>query len=252
MAGFVYYIPNVTRRPSYDDLRAAGLGYAFELGRGLVATPVARGPGADASPGIVVADTHRVATEFLGYWPERQTWTPIPDSAAWCGFANEARPAPEDLSRPERIPGHLVELRDGHRWEIPVVRGIAEVDGAIVPYCPLPRRLGVDASGKFAPGELLPEHERLVRGVLGYYDAVREAAADGTYRFAFEDDVVVDLLQANYVLGRAEIVALGLWLWNGDHPARILNAAIDLPGFEKIEKKRAAAGSSTGPGPAGT
>jgi len=247
MAGFVYYLPDKKTNITADAIRAAGLGYAFEekLDGTLRMTvrQVSRGPSGEHA-GVVVGDPFRIAPGRIGFYPAEQEWRQLPQSTAWVGYYRDDPPRPDQLWRKEVLPGHAVELGDGQKWEVPIVRGITEVDGAITPYTPLPRRVDLNEEGAFVPGDVLPCYEGILRGVLTHYDRLVQAYAKQESKVFCDDQVAAELLTTNYCIGRVEIVVLGLFTWNSHHIMDVLNAAIDLPGFEELQKKVEAGGSS--------
>jgi len=242
MAGLLYYLPGKTRAISPKEVVAAGLDYAFErrrdtTGPRFTATPVRNGP--DGKEGVVLADSPSVPR--IGYFQDEQTWRQIPGTEAWVGmFAND-RPKPDDLARREPLPGHPVVLGDGQTWIVPAARNASAVDGQVLFLEAIPRALDLDDDGKWIPGEPLERYRPLWEAVTKYLAVLTEVVADETdeaFRFEIDDQGPIDALAVNYRLGRAECVLLGLLTWGGPYFRLILEAVIDLPGFEAIKKKQ--------------
>jgi len=83
--------------------------------------------------------------------------------------------------------------------------------------------------------------------VIAYFDALVRAAESDERRIQFndKDEIVTKLIGLNYRVAAVEVVMLGLLRWNGPEASEVMGAAMDLPGFEALQKKREAAGSST-------
>lgn len=57
------------------------------------------------------------------YRPSEQSWTPVGDgSLLWIGVDTAELPKPEELARKRKHAGYWVELGDGNRWLVPVIR----------------------------------------------------------------------------------------------------------------------------------
>ena len=249
---FLYFIPGGSNAIDRAKLCEAGLGYVFG-GRcdSFRHVETTRGP-EGTGQGVLVS---LPGENRLGLFPDRQKWQKVPGSQAFVGMYSDADPpAPRQLLQDDPLAGHEVALGDGRRWCVPIALAPAENDGQIVAYSPLPRKMGLDAAGKFTPGDIELKYEGLWAAVAAYQNSMAEgaiAAGEDAERFSFEldDEWAVDVLQANYRLGRAEIVLLGLLTWQGPFVQKILDAASDAPAFELLKKKLDSAGSSSNAGP---
>ena len=127
MAAFLYYIPHGSTGIKFEELQMLGLGYAF--GKELNRRDIKGGP--DRGDGVLFSDGERMPSELLGYFGDRQTWRKIAGLSkdAWVGFYDDQRPAPEDLLRPDPLPGHAIELMDGRKWQIPMAVEATDRDG---------------------------------------------------------------------------------------------------------------------------
>ncbi len=274
MAGLLYFVAGDGREAAKTQrIEELGLKYAFG-DRPPTPCPVSKGP--CGGPGVVMAIDADLDGHALGYYPDKQTWLQIftPSAALpaqWVGCYTDSPPTPEQLQRKQLLPGHLVTLGDGHRWEIPIARTWLEEDGQAAWLVFLPRRMTLDEEGQFTPGNVLPQYGKLWDASAGYFDRLTAAIRAQQKReegkgkreegkkageeeegvsFLVDEDTCVDVLAANYRVGRAEVVLLGLLTWNGPHARNILEAAIDLPGWRQIQKKLESAGSGTGSGSA--
>ena len=282
VAGFLYYLPDRQQVPSFEDLKTAGLGYAFDVGadadqKSLAHRGVQGGP--DGGKGILVASVS-ADQRAIGYHPDRQTWRKLAGKSqhrVWVGHDKENPPAPADLVRAELLPGHEVKLADGHHYTIPVARGIAAGDNGELSgwYHALPRSVDLDDAGQWTYGDVLPRYRWLWELALGWFDVwweaffrVEESETDGEQ----EDDsqgpaargegrdsektlalklydlselatAATAVLAANYRVGKTEVVMLGLF--DGEGPMReILGALIDWPFVVSWFKKKADADSA--------
>lgn len=241
MAGFLYFLPNVSRSNLDAVVKQRGLGYAFDGGR--ASRECQSGPG--GMPGLILADAQRLGDLEAGYYPDRQTWRQIPGVDAWVGYFTARKPIAADLARPKQLQGHFVELLDGGHWLVPMARSYIEEESELRYLCMLPERATLNAQGQWAPGPVIDRFaplwaigERWVdKGMAGtkYGDGVRDSVA---------------AMQVNYVLGEVEADVLGLF--TADHIKEVLDAVIDTPTLRAWQKKRidgAPDGSSSADGP---
>lgn len=251
--GLIYFFPGAGPTLSPADLEARGLGYAFD--RAPDCRQTGRGP--DGGPGLLCSG--QLGGAALSYEASSQRWIEIPGAKApaWVGIWRDSPPpGPADLARPVQLPGHRVELADGREWVAPIVRGVAEDGGEPIAYCPLPREMQLDEEGRLSPGEITKAYQTLWDAAAAFFDTVagplEDPAGDAETRIPIDSNAAVELLAANYFLGPAEVVLLGLLRWNGPEAQRILEAAIDLPSWEQLlKKKRPPDTSSIGNGPPG-
>jgi hypothetical protein len=241
---FLYFIPKATS-PTREELLALGLAHVddYEM-RGCTHGP------ADAN-GVIIA--RKAAGEF-GYYPDKQTWRKRPGDDVHVGFYTDRKPGPEDLLRPDALPGHPVTLADGNAWLVPVVRSFADSSGEIVPLLKLPAKAELGDDGKWTGGQVVDRHQPLLSAAQWWLQVVfsgaDQQAAETALRVTFDFDQAcqhaVSLLAANYRMGAVEAALLGIF--DQELVANILNAAVDLPGFVELGKKKASAGSSTNDG----
>ena len=259
MPGFLYYLPAVSIGVELSAVKKMGFGYAFD--RALNRREVKGGP--DGGDGVLLSDG-RFPSEMLGYWPGKQTWRkiPLPPSAfplPFVGYYTNQRPGPADLAREELIPGHSIELLDGNSWQVPMALAATDQGGATRLANQLPDALDLNDAGEWVHGKILPRYERIEKiaddWLADFLEAFHSSAenADGTYAVKFElkkeiFDAAVEVLSANYAIGRTEAAMLGLMTEAKAYD--VLNKLIDMPGMVELQKKtevRGTCGSSAGP-----
>lgn len=256
MAGFLYYIPGPTEGVSIVDVRAMGLGYAFESGSFAAPGVHANGLG-ENKQGVIVADPKRV--ERIGLYPDKQTWRRIPGrlktQEAWVGFFNEDHPTPKDLARHAQHSGHWVTLNDGNDWLVLAVRQWAIQDGGLVWDYGVPQVVQLDDKGVWSPGPIKNCFEPIWKTACDWEDAKERAAMgeeDGDsplVTFTGGLDAAVQALAVNYVVGPAECALLDLF--TTPTAVAVLDALTDFPHRIELQKKIIAGldGEPTSDGP---
>jgi hypothetical protein len=206
---------------------------------------VLRGP--DQQAGTLICAADRLDAGRLKYRREEQYWHLVEAAgrpAYWIGTINGEEPAPEDLARNKRIPGHLVELADGRNWLCPVARGQAAQDGRMVWYHTLPRTIVLDAESdrQWTEGPVVPRYARLWQLAGAYWQArvgsaMPDAAEGGEVTFDFQEAAAaaVECLTVNYRLSAVEVSMLALL--DTEAPRRILDALIDWPTLVKLSSE---------------
>ena len=243
MPGLLYFLPG-RQHAELKDVAELGLAHAFE--RQLTPRQVT-GTGPDGGPGVICADDTRAPG--FGFHGDRQEWLKIPGNpaGAWVGRYTDQPVLPADLERDETLPGLLVKLADDQEWLVPIARGWAEQDDKVCWYEALPTRTSLDEEGNWTQGEVVARLGPLWRAACRWWDYSFAAGDDQGEKgegetetlqldFAGRNDAAVEVLAANYRLDRAEVALLGLF--DRDTPAGILDAAIDMPGFKELSKKK--------------
>jgi len=209
MGSLLYFIPNVVWIiPDRAALLAAGLDGV--LGGAAVSAAPSEGPG--AANGMFLA----LGSEPAVYRPAAQTWTLRQDGRAWLGFERTAPPGPDDLARPEQLPGHLVRLANGADWLVPAVR-----------LCP-DGRPGVPQTWFLEPGGVRKEVSPAFADL--WADCGRLWAAELALEDADRVRIVHRALGLNYRLATDEINALKLL--NEAAIAGVIAALLDFPTWE--------------------
>ena len=242
MAGFLYYLPGRGPDIKLADVRALGLGYAFDA----QLTPRQCLGGPDNGSGVVIA----AGDQRVGYHKHEQDWRQIPHSSAWIGYYRDERPTPTDLARPELLDGLWITCDDGSQWLIPKARRWEEFDGECYPVCGLPQRLSLAADGQWQLGAVKSRYEQLWRWVCAYEQAFAEAVQshhDGdVVRFTFDaiNDMAIAALQANYRVSASELDLLGIY--DLQIRERIVDALLDVATWRAWVKKKCAALARSG------
>lgn len=272
MSAFLYFLPDQQLPVTREKLIAWGLDYAFD---GVPHHAAASGP--DGQRGVLLCDQPRLEPHVPAYRPEEQPWRKVPREPGsdgpeiHVGYYREAKPTIDDLAREEILPGELVELCDGHQWQVPLVRQ-AFPDGSS--SSALPAYLDVDDDGQIVRGETDPRYQWLFEVCTPFWEAWLagfEAASDrlsllseqsteaerdeaGIFHIdcptLLEDAVRV--LSANYRIGLREAMQLQLWKTDAG-PVDVLKAAcnIELAQLLLLEKKNLLGVLTTSPADVG-
>ena len=236
MSGFLYYLPGPCNGVSIEDVRKAGLGYAFD-GRGW-SCPGVMAHGPDGGQGSMAADPNRV--DKVGCYPNEQTSRKIPGLNAYAVLYTDDKPEPNDLARKEQLTGHWVTLADGNEWLCPIARGAVEEDGAIAWTYRVPQVSVLNDAGDFERGGVAEKYIPLWELATRWFD-VRMGAlleSDGeTVEFSFDGLLksAVEVLACNYVVDAVECDMLGLL--TEENAVAILDALIDMPTRMELLKK---------------
>lgn len=234
MGQFVYYLPgkrNVTEAELSQWLPQ------IEPARGYCQRFTAVGP--DGKGGMLVAG--RQAAGEVQHDADCQTWIECENGTFWLGYKTEAKPTPDDLARDDQISGHWVDMADGSRWHVPILRVIES--GTILPHMHI---ISLTPDGKWV-SLLRPEFIELGQRVLSAWDQFRAAlgfseAEEGNVEISFEAemDLVVDGLRLNYRVSKWEVAAMGLL--NALSLRRVVEALLDLPSLKAMAQKKTADG----------
>lgn len=176
-----------------------------------------RGPG-DLS-GSIIYWCDRDPPRRMGYYPAEQTWHAVGDGKQlWIGIDTDSPPKPEEMKRRLLHGGYDLELGDGNKWAIPVVR---RTDGTTN----LPTDMVFDAAGK------------LQEPLKPAYQQYWEASAEVCQWFFGESETGPDKAQAlrlavgvlglNYRYGINEQAALRLI--DATNFLALLALSVDLP-----------------------
>jgi hypothetical protein len=251
----IYFLPNLRaaeaesqpQRPAI--LKARGLAEVF-TGVPFDCAPCyeLKGNGPGGLPGCVLC-YQTGGGHIPKHWGQHSLlelpWSPIGDgSLLWLAVDPAERPMPEELARKRLCRGYDLELGDGQRWKVPVIR---RPDGASY----LPSAFVRDAAGR--------RTEKLRAEYQAHFDAFREAACwfyGGQDPQTLDREAFIDLsiraLSINYRYTANEQDVLQLV--GQDNYLLMLAAAVDLPAFHETDeaaKKNCARlhGLSISPGP---
>lgn len=213
MERFLYFLPCDKRAIRVEDARELGLEYMLDGDRGLSVRHITGG-GPGGAAGVLFCAASRTPADPTKFSVdvERQTWIQLPKSPVWCGVWNDAKPRPADLARRRQISGFGIQIGDD-TWRIPQV---LYFDAPAQSYrSALPRLWEYDEEGNWQKGRVKPALRYIWDAITPFADARFALECDGpSEREAVEltEEAIVDaatlLLQANYVVGQAELVLL--------------------------------------------
>ena len=238
MSGFQYWFPNLTRKPTSEEIGLQGLSYALTH-----CTARGSDSGPDGQKGVTVCEGGNDDGK-LGYWPGKQVWRQILQQETWVGYYTDSPPTPEELAREQQISGQWIEAADGSRWLAPIAKRWHEMNGDALWSHNLPQRLVLNDEGLWQPGGPIPRYARLWDLATQYERIVFEAASGQTVTFD-EDQLAILSLQTNYRVGAIEVDLLGIYDMDVRHS--ILEALLDLDTFVSWFKKKQMASTSTDP-----
>ena len=211
MSGLLYYRRGEGQLAE-GELESLGVLHAF-TDRKPSLRQVTGGP--DDRSGLIFADPDRLDGRSVGYYADSQEWKPYPEDSTnptlWVGWYRDGFKN-DSLKRKSTLPGPSVELSDGRKWNLPLVRQWDVEQGA--GRCCLPSTLKHDGSS-WVLGNVKAEYEELWEICNRYWQTlITEAFGSEGENVEFDFDGFVDLavmlLSVNYVVSTAEISALGL------------------------------------------
>jgi hypothetical protein len=209
MQRFLYYIPRITSATE-GRLVEFGLRDRFVGMPGQRIEPT----GPDARGGLILSSGGEPAN-----CPPWEQWT---DFGKWWLAVEHPAPGPDDLQRPLQIGGYKITLADDNEWKVPTILKW-DTSG---PFELHHFRSNLSLVHRFKDGKVRycvrKEYEPLAEIGDRVLKMFKEQKWDG-----FDSDDAWALLSANYLVGREEILTLGLC--DNHHLALILQAAIDLP-----------------------
>lgn len=133
MAQPLYFLPGITRATLAPGgklvrsiLRARGLADVFDdvgVGREDFGTNdlAGRGPGNKSGLILFYQRSDGAIPRRAGYYPAEQEWTEVNDGL-WIGVDTDDPPTAADLARKKQYGGYTLELANGERWLVPVIR----------------------------------------------------------------------------------------------------------------------------------
>ena len=224
MGSPLYFIEGIDT-VSPQLVEACGLSYA--LAPGCSHRMASQGPG--ESPGAVCS----LASEHVGYFPDRQTWHDLGERGGrrvWFGYVTDSPPGPDDLLRPTAITGEAVTLFDDRVWQIP--RAIAFEAGGMRLVAPAAVKW---TGGKWMRGQVKAAYRRLDEIGRGFWDRFMVPIDDPAQALSGVDCIewAIEVLGVNYRVGRDEVSALGLLDDQAEKSIEILKAVIDYRGFQE-------------------
>jgi len=209
----------------------------------LIAELKGRGPG--DLPGLIIGyqTPGGLVPSRLGYYPAEQVWQPAGDGGlVWLGLDPLSAPLESDLRRRKLYPGYQIELADGQKWQVPLIR---RADGSTG----LPTDFVWDASGQLVE-PLKPAYQKYwddsAEAAGWFYGDEQEGRQFGgpTFSKARALELAVQALALNYRFGRAEQQLCRVL--DSTTYLTVLAASVDVPGvMERLQKKTPPAASSS-------
>lgn len=207
MAGFLYYFPQAAPVSNVDQIPDVELRTLLRSPAETSLAAAQNNGGPDGKVGQLVAvlpPRGVVGGEEAnaGYWPDRQTWTEVKDTADktlyWIGREKASPPTPLDVQREKIIYGHPVKLADGKEWIIPVVG----------PYNTRLPRTFAPAPGKRLTMVVREQYQAIFTESEKWHTIARTQGAEYDWHEAFS--YAFGLLGVNYRVGFWEVLTLGL------------------------------------------
>lgn len=230
MAGFLYFAPGDIATVSNSQANQWGLGHVAGRDGSLTCRQVSASIGSGCV--FALADDHRGAVKFDA---DKQTWRKIPEKFTtrelWIGWWNDDRPGVSDLARKNQLPGRMVELLNGERWLVPLLRKWENED-KVRWRTVLPTVIDFNDDGDLVVGDVAPQYRQVWDKSL----PIAQQLCFGTEGVAYDDVIALagPLLGLNYRVSIVEVVILGLI---STHEAKtIIDAALDIETFEELLK----------------
>lgn len=244
MPGFLYFAPNATNTVTLDTAKSLGLGYAFTSPP---SSTVCLNNTPTGGAGVVFADEKRLGEYGVQMRMDEQEWRKIPKSDCYVGYWKAAPPTPDDLLRPQQLPGYRVEMGD-HEWIIPLTACFDDSRKMLVTA--LPCYLECDENGNWNEGDVLELHRHLWEIGQPFRDDVAARLTQGAEPREFTNNelagAAIGYLQANYVVGPMEM-SLMRGLQKGPEIHGAIMAANDFTAFARwsAEQKKSNQPSTT-------
>lgn len=236
MSSPIYFFPGVRPLAIVDRDR---LRFSFLEGRGVAAAFAGvksvqadtccveiTGKGPSGRTGtMLVATCGREPPLHLTYAPDHQTWIEGPAGAdCWVCLAKDHPPTPADLARSPHPQGRAVELGDGNKWHVPILR--SPFDRESHGRSHLPRDFYYDKNGQLAM-RLQADSERLweLSGVA--WDHYLKRDEHPTIDSELLMELAIGALAINYRVGKVEATLLGPLIGSANWEA-IVEAILDF------------------------
>lgn len=185
-----------------------------------------RGP---RGAGLLVS-ANTTPADLLAYDENKQTWSERFGLESLVGTWHDHPVRPESLLRDNPVAGQSIELIDGNKWIIPLLRQWRAGDDGMIVKCKLPcvmQQSPID--GRFVLGKVIPTYRQIWEQSLAIAEQIlRQLSTDAKAEMedADVDQFVIDLLAVNYRVD-ASIVS-HLQLLTPELCGQIICAALDL------------------------
>lgn len=219
--------------PGTAKTRLEGTGLCEVLPMGDFAYCEHAGGPEDMGAGVCFASIPaQVLAEMKGepqiqYAPKTQVWVRHGNFAV--GYWDDDRkPGPQDLIRPDAVPGYSTTLEDGNDWNVPLVR---LANGGTW----LPQAMKRNAAG-IVEYARLRKHKGICEATEEVYQTICDMLDSGESERNMDElrifDIAEQALMLNYHVGPAEIALLDLF--TSKNVASVVRLLADLPGLLKM------------------
>ena len=206
-----------------------------------------RGP---RGAGLLISD-NRTPAELLRYDPELQDWSERFGLDSLVGTWRDHKVTPDYLQRETVIQGPSIELLDGHKWTVPILRQWRDGDEGLVVKCLLPSVMQQSASnGRFVLGSVIPKYRELWESSLVIAQMILtqlSTAAPVELEDGAINQFAIDLLAVNYRVDAS--VVSHLQLLTLEHCSEIVCASLDLAtlrhSLKNLYRRRTSGGTNS-------
>jgi hypothetical protein len=195
----------------------------------------------------------QACAEIVRYDADAQQWHKMPGRfcggrEVWAGWKTDEQPTPTTLARSHQLPGTKLELLDGQKWIVPVLRKFQESDRPYPVYSiQLPTVLDYDADGSLRIGQVIPQYRDVWGRAMQIGDFLSHGVKiDGESDLTIEESIEFagQILGLNYHVSIFEVVKLGLL--TKELADQIVRLALDFDGWENQLKNLASRLQSVG------
>lgn len=245
MSAFLYFLPDVSARPTSDDISRYGLEHL--LNTGFINAEVFSGP--DGRKGCVVVPKVNgvplIAVNRVGYFPDLQNWVGKRDCRL--GYFKDSIPTPSELKRESIIRGHDCVDAQGKKWTVPAARRMSDTDGDLRWQIALPQR-SVLVDGEWLPGPVVDQYRALwetSETIWNEFTGADVDAENGSLKLSFDGAhcAAVLALSTNYHVEAEELNEMGSF--ETEFVREVLEAVVDFPAFREFAEKKTANVSSS-------
>lgn len=229
MSAFLYFVADLSKPVTLEDLPELGLAHAFE--ECPQSSPIS-GRTPTGGPGMLVWSQARLGQMMPAYNADQQTWRKVPGyQGLLAGYYTAAPPTPATLRKTGGMAGEAVTLGDGREWIAPRLSTWAGEQGYSPAYALV---ADLDDAGNWVSGGASIESQSLKNLFDRLYPVMLDPAgvtATASLDFACE------LLGVNYAVSKVELAMLKT-LKTDETLVRILSIALDWDAVIEWTKKK--------------
>lgn len=229
MSAFLYFVADLNKPVTVEDLAGLGLAHAFEVCP--QSSPIS-GRTPTGGPGMLVWNQARLGEMMPAYNAEQQTWRKVPGYPdLLAGYYTATPPTPATLRKTGGMAGEAVTLGDGHEWIAPRLSTWGGENGYSPAYALVAE---LDDAGNWVSGGASIESQSL----KNLFDRLYPILADPSGVTATASlDFVCELLAVNYAVSKVELAMLKV-LKTDETLVRILSIALDWESVIEWTKKK--------------